>query len=566
MGGQTIAYAITLGLIVAVAAVTGVYVWQQRRRAVLSCSILATVPDAIVVLDALHRIADLNPAAERLLGCSLVEAAGQPLALLLPVWNELLAQTDPTCVGGKEVVLGEGTRRRNYLLHVSPVRGRRGKLVRQILLWEEITGQRTAEEWAQQQGETLNALLQAGAAILSSGGWEAGLRAFAGQVERLVGALGCVFYEWDQVESTILTRLVSGDGHVQVWPPDQPGHIYRLEHYPLRARALREQAPFAVYADESQSDPGEVAYLRRSGLKGLCLLPAVVAGRAVGLVELQARDPRTWSRQQIDLAQSLSNLLALVVENSSLYLELQQQADRWKQAQSQLTRSARLASIGELALELAEDLNNPLTSIQGFVELLMEETLPDTPSRHDLQRITAEVHRANDILRNLQSYVRPVKPHLHQVDLNRLLRRILASLRGRLDGRGVVVEEEYAYKLGAVLVDIGQIEQVFLNLVNNAIQAMPHGGTLRIRTGRQANEASVSITDTGRGIPPEVQERIFDPTFTTKASGMGLGLPVSMSIVWEHGGRITVQSEEGRGSTFTVWLPVEDGNGNGGPA
>jgi signal transduction histidine kinase len=123
----------------------------------------------------------------------------------------------------------------------------------------------------------------------------------------------------------------------------------------------------------------------------------------------------------------------------------------------------------------------------------------------------------------------------------------------------VVIEEDYAPDLSFLSLDSGQMKQVFLNLITNAAQAMPAGGRLSVCTARVGNEVAVSVADTGEGISPEMQARIFEPFFTTKPVGMGtgLGLSVSLGIVEEHGGRITVESQVGQGSTFTVWLPGE---------
>jgi two-component system NtrC family sensor kinase len=133
----------------------------------------------------------------------------------------------------------------------------------------------------------------------------------------------------------------------------------------------------------------------------------------------------------------------------------------------------------------------------------------------------------------------------------------VAVIRHYLEKRGVILEEDYASDIDLITLDGGQMKQVFLNLISNAAQAMPEGGTLRLRTARAGDEIAVSFTDTGEGIPRANLERIFDPFFSTRPSGTGLGLSVSLGIVQAHKGRITVETEEGRGSTFTVWLPVE---------
>jgi two-component system, NtrC family, sensor kinase len=129
-----------------------------------------------------------------------------------------------------------------------------------------------------------------------------------------------------------------------------------------------------------------------------------------------------------------------------------------------------------------------------------------------------------------------------------------------MEHSGVAIEEDYAADVGLVSLDSGQMKQVFLNLITNAARAMPRGGKLSLRTARLGDEVAISVSDTGEGIPPEALGHIFEPFFTTRpvGQGPGLGLPVSLGIVQEHGGRISVESQVGQGSTFTVWLPTRE--------
>jgi two-component system NtrC family sensor kinase len=136
-------------------------------------------------------------------------------------------------------------------------------------------------------------------------------------------------------------------------------------------------------------------------------------------------------------------------------------------------------------------------------------------------------------------------------------------IRYHLEASGVTIEEDFATDIGFIPLDEEQMKQVFLNLVSNAFQAMPEGGKLNLRTARAGDKVTVSFADTGTGIAPENMDRVFDPFFTTSSAGTGLGLSVSLGIVQEHGGQITVESEEGQGSTFTVWLPAGTGAGDG---
>jgi PAS domain S-box-containing protein len=226
--------------------------------------------------------------------------------------------------------------------------------------------------------------------------------------------------------------------------------------------------------------------------------------------------------------------------------------------QAQLIQAAKLAAVGELAAGVAHELNNPLTSILGFAELLLNSLLPDGSFRHDLEIIAKQARRARDIVRNLLDFARQTRPQRLPADVNSLLCQTLDLVRQHLENNGVVIEEDYAPDLGLLTLDAGQMKQVFLNLITNASHAMPEGGKLTLRTNRLGDEVVIAISDTGEGMPLEVREHIFEPFFTTKPTGegTGLGLSISLGIVQEHGGRIAVESQVGQGSTFTVWLPI----------
>jgi PAS domain S-box-containing protein len=247
---------------------------------------------------------------------------------------------------------------------------------------------------------------------------------------------------------------------------------------------------------------------------------------------------------------------------------LRDNMEQLKMTQAQLVQAAKLAAVGELAAGVAHELNNPLTSVMGYAELLLGALPPDIPFRGDLEIIAKQAVRARDIVRNLLDFARQSKLQRHPCDLNQIVQQTLGLIRQHLETSGVVIEEQYAPHLEPVDLNSGQMKQVFLNLINNAAQAMPRGGRLRISTAQVGDEALVAVADTGTGIPPDIMDRIFDPFFTTKpvGQGTGLGLSVSLGIVQEHGGRITVESQVKPpdqdsgpgGSTFSVWLPVRE--------
>ncbi len=287
-------------------------------------------------------------------------------------------------------------------------------------------------------------------------------------------------------------------------------------------------------------------------------VPIQLKGTVIGVLDAQSVELDAFSQLDVFTLQTIADQLAVAIENASLYSDLQRQMDQLKRTQAQLVQSAKLAAVGQLAAGVAHELNNPLTSILGFAEILLKEVDEESPHREDLETIVSEGRRAREIILNLLDFSRQRKPHRELADVNRVLQQTLAVVQHQLQVSGVIVEKAYAQHIAPLLLDVGQMQQVFLNLITNALQAMHGGGRLVIDTRQVDDEVAVSIADTGLGISPEDQQHIFDPFYTTKATGTGLGLSVSLGIVQEHGGRITVESQEGGGSTFTVWLPAAD--------
>jgi signal transduction histidine kinase/HAMP domain-containing protein len=251
----------------------------------------------------------------------------------------------------------------------------------------------------------------------------------------------------------------------------------------------------------------------------------------------------------------LANHMAVAMENAYLYKSLQDQMVELRETQEQLIQSAKLAAIGELASNVAHEINNPLTSIIGFTELIKDENdLAVIHSRLDI--IEKESMRARDIVRELLHFARKRPLRLEEVDINQTLDDVILLIEAQAKLNNVRVSKEYG-ELPKSMGDPNQLKQVFLNLINNAVSAMPEGGTLSLRTSQQGEYIFIRFKDTGHGIRPEVISRIFEPFFSTKKDkGTGLGLSISYRIIQDHGGRIDVESVEGQGSTFTIRIPI----------
>lgn len=228
---------------------------------------------------------------------------------------------------------------------------------------------------------------------------------------------------------------------------------------------------------------------------------------------------------------------------------------------AEMRRADRLAVTGELAASLAHEIRNPLAGISGAVEALGRGLSKDDPKSKIIREILRQIERVNTALNNLLSFTRPAEPELKKTILNDEVKKTLFFALQQKEVSNTEVSLDLARDLPPTLVDRRQMEQVFLNIILNALQAMQGGGKLSVKTsvvqGADGGQlARTEISDTGGGIPSELMEKLFRPFFTTKVKGTGLGLAISRDIVEQHGGKISVRSSIGKGTSFIIDIPV----------
>lgn len=248
--------------------------------------------------------------------------------------------------------------------------------------------------------------------------------------------------------------------------------------------------------------------------------------------------------------------------NTVLARRIAEVREELKAAQGQLVRSETLSAVGTLAAGVAHEISNPVHVIQGICSLALSDLDKDSDLAGDLSLIEGEAARCQKIVESLLDFARPGDSEKSLVSINRIVEESLDLMSHQRGAKSLTIETELDRELPMTLLDPGQIKQVVVNILFNAGQAMPEGGDLRVETHSIENQARdfivLNIRDSGPGIPEELQKKIFDPFFTTKkgTDGTGLGLSISHRIVEEHGGSITVTSEVGKGSTFTIKLPI----------
>jgi signal transduction histidine kinase len=261
-----------------------------------------------------------------------------------------------------------------------------------------------------------------------------------------------------------------------------------------------------------------------------------------------------YSHEDIELLNTLANQTAIAVENARLYEDL-------KRSKSYIRRADRLASLGTLTAGLAHEIRNPMVAIKTLTQLLPER-LEDEEFRSQFVKIASgEVDRISSLINELLDFARPSDPKWEMEDINAILDGMILLITTETKKKLITIIKNYASNLPLAQIDREQIKQVILNLLLNAIDATSENGTITVQTRsfiKPGGEPYVQIefTDTGCGIPVEHLEDIFNPFFTTKATGSGLGLSISSQIVQDHKGYIDVESQLERGSSFFINLPV----------
>jgi signal transduction histidine kinase len=351
-----------------------------------------------------------------------------------------------------------------------------------------------------------------------------------------------------------------------------------------------ESQLIANVATNQEVDEATRNLLLQRGTLATAIIPLAQAGHWVGIVGLAWETPHDFSREEIEIYRALMGLGTQAVENQRLFQHLEQlveeRTQKLKETQAALIRQEKLAALGQLAGNIGHELRNPLGVITNAIYFL-QMVLPDADEtvKEYLDLIASRVDEAEKIVSDLLNLSR-IKPTTKEsVAVSTL---VAETLLRHPPPAQVVVATDLASDLPAVFVDAQQIGQVLSNLVTNAYQAMPQGGELTIsaqvvsggagdakrgtRSGGAASSSSLlptsrfasllptsialTITDTGHGMSPEVMAKVFEPLYTTKTKGIGLGLAVSKNLVELNGGRIEVASKEGQGSSFIVILPT----------
>ncbi len=415
------------------------------------------------------------------------------------------------------------------------------------------------------RAEELELLNEIGLALTSTLDYSRVVHAALSQVQRLFQAENVSLLRPDpQTGELHFVRTLAGTTPLEVPVRLQSGEGiagWTLEHrQPVLVRDAQNDSRFSDRVDQHLG--GQT--------RALVAVPLLMQERAIGVIEVVSNEPGVYTLDDLRTLQALASTLAVALENAHLYDELKTLLRERERTQAQLIHSEKMFALGRLVASIAHEINNPLQSVQGCLTLA-EEELDGRQRREKLDRYLdiagSEIERISDIVRRMRDFYRPARDGMQPIDLHLVLESVLALTGKQLQHSQVTVERQWPAELPVIQANPDHLKQVFLNLVLNAIDAMPEGGTLHIRTGldqfqspdgKQALPAvRIDFTDTGEGMSSKVLSRLFEPFFTTKEQGSGLGLSISYNIIKSHSGQITATSQVGQGTTFTILLPME---------
>ncbi len=347
---------------------------------------------------------------------------------------------------------------------------------------------------------------------------------------------------------------------------------YRPDQHSASGRMLATRAPIHIAdlaADKTYlgGNPPTVAAVELAGVRTALAVPMWTEGKLVGSFTVGRLEVRPFTDKQMEIVQDFAAQAVIAVENTRLLTELRQRTDELRRSVGALQRerSNRLMNLEAMAAAISHEVRQPLASIAANCSAALRFLAHDPPNieevRAGLNRTVNDSHRASQVFDNIRALFGKADQGRQAVDLNGLARGVLDGLRGEIEDRGIIVELASAPDLPPIIGHRGQLQEVLINLVRNAIEAMDlmtdGRRTLKVRTERSAaDKVSVTIEDSGPGIDPSQIKGIFEPFVTTKARGMGLGLALCRMIVERHAGQLSASPAQPRGSIFRVVLPA----------
>jgi signal transduction histidine kinase len=307
-------------------------------------------------------------------------------------------------------------------------------------------------------------------------------------------------------------------------------------------------------------------------VKSLICVPLVKGGKVMGTLTVSDKTTfetigeEGFGKEDLRFLTVLAGQAAVAIENAKLFESLRASRKKINELNTHLLRSERLAALGELGMQVAHEIRNPLAAIGGFARSVAKRMDTENPDRRFVDIIVKETDRLERILTEHLSFATLSPPKFAHDDLNEILAESVGLFEEKIASAGAEVELDLAEDLPKVLIDADKMKQVFINLLQNGLGYVSEGGHIWVSSVRQDRTVEIRFANDGPPIPPEVLDRLFVPFATTKETGSGLGLPIAYEIVHEHGGTIDVGRTEHLGTVFLITLPlVVEGDRRSGP-
>jgi len=316
-----------------------------------------------------------------------------------------------------------------------------------------------------------------------------------------------------------------------------------------------KQRPYIIIKDV-QSDE-RIFYRKELEAEGISMildLPLVFRDNMAGLLRIFFSEKKVFEPDEIDFAVSLAQQSSCAIDKARLIEEQQARYDQLA------LHTEKLSALGRMAAGIAHEINNPLAGVLLYSSSLAKKVPDEGPLKEGLDVIIRETQRCKIIIQDLLEFARDREPQKKLTDVRRIIDRAVNMLENEFKLRQIHLDRDYAPKMKSAMLDENQLQQVLINLLLNAAHAIDQKGTVSIRTRMDAagKQMIIEIQDTGCGVQPDHLNRLFEPFFSTKKSGSGLGLAVSYGIVQNHHGQLTVESSPGKGACFTLTLPISD--------
>lgn len=413
-------------------------------------------------------------------------------------------------------------------------------------------------EGAQHRVEELQLLVDVGRVITASLDLEEVLERAAALLARFVDASKAFIMLVDPDKQVLRGAACSDDRHRASFREVE----IPMDAVSLATDAVRSRAPLAV--PDVTREPRLLRHLTaRHGSKSLLALPLFARDQPIGCVVLDdVRTARHWTEAEIERATLIANQVGFAVANARLYEDLKKSYGELARAQEELVKRERLAALGELAAVVAHEVRNPVAVIFNALSALRKILKVTGDAAMLLGIVGEEADRLNRIVGDLLDFARPSEPALAPEPIDLVIRDTVEAASSEPCALRVEIRTEIPPELPEVRLDARMVRQALLNVVINGLQAMPRGGTLTVAAATDVANgkrwARIDVKDTGPGVPPELATKIFQPFFTTKATGTGLGLAVVKRIMEAHRGEVLVESQAGQGTKVSLLLPMDD--------